>query len=476
MTKTSQQVFHLWQGNLESQDGALQIFQIVDFIWTWARDVYRPQIRRCLSGRVTHPREISPTSTNPFPRSQSVFSVLSVRSVSRTVLDTMQEDETTASEVVNDDLPEFQDAGSHPFLRWSGPRNVSTPWAPHASLRHSDIVVFSFRVLEIPESQESFHDLISSLRYDDEKSIMMLHALKAIQQNQYTLPLNRGQLHDIERSWTGVNTQTPYERSTTGHPDQRVEAFFLFRTFCQQEDWQLKREIYCVIWSPQAASVLNMFIETDIDVFFDEESLPSIQHSEFIKPFQQLRQLSGRQSVAYALQNTSLILLPCGDDSGRGKQLLWRQPQRQGIPEHVIAKTVALFDSASYSEDGIQSYHHQCSRLLWVLRTEQGIDTPAELETVPDNVGKGGAMLAMKPSAWPQQCPRFCLFVLLGHGVYDEAHLGSLLRYTVQEREMYCVIGGAAQETELFSAADRHLLRSWEDSFSRRTMPIGQLS
>jgi hypothetical protein len=475
LTKTLQQVFHLWHGNLESQDGALQIFQIVDFIWTWARDVYRPQIRRCLSGSVAHNREISPTSTHHFSRSQSIFSILSVRSVSRPLLDTMLEDEMSAPEVVGDDQPDFLDASSHPFLRWSGLRDLSTPWAPHTCLRHSDIVMFSFRILEFPETHESFHNLISSLRYDDEKSIMMIHALKAIQQSQYTLPLKRGEIHDIERSWTGVNTQTPYERSKTSHPDQRVEAFFLFRTFCQQEDWQLKREIYCVIWSSKAANVLNSFFETDYNVFSDKESLPLIQHSEFIKPFQQLRQLSGRESVAYALYNTNLILFPCDDDTGRGKQLQWCQPQNQGIAENIIAQTVALFDSASCSEDGMQSYHYQCGRLLWVLPTVLG-DIPAELENIPDSVGKGGAMLAMKPSAWPQQCPRFCLFVLLGHSVYDDANIGSLLGYTVHEREVYCVIGDAALETGPLNADDGHLLRSWERSFSRQTMPRGQLS
>ena len=470
VTKVSQQVFHLWHGNLESQDGALQIFQIVDFVWTWARDVYRPQIRRCLSGHIAYQREISPTSTNPFPRSQSVLSVPSARSFSQPLLDAMVDDDIMAEEVVSDNQPDFQEASSHPFLRWAGHCDV---WTPNTSIRHSDIVMFSFRVLEIPENQQSFHDLIYSLRYNRENSTMMLHALKVILQNQYTLSLKRDQLHDIEKYWTGVNAQTSYGRSITNHPDQRIKTLLLFRTFCQQEDWQLRREVYCVIWSSRAASLLSMILETDINFSFDEDSLLSIQHSEFIRAFQQLRKLSGRRSVAYALHNTSLILLPCDDASGRGSQLQWRQPQSQGIPEHVIAGYVALFDSASCSEDLVQSYYHQFGRLLWVLRTEQGTDTPPDLERIPDNVGEGGAMLTVKPGAWPQQCPRFCLFVLLGHGFHDEAHLGRLLRYTIQVRDMYCVYEDAAQGSEPLTAADRHLLRSWEDSFNRETMPRG---
>lgn len=468
--KTPQQVFHLWHGNLESQDGALQMFQIVDFIWTWARDVYRPQIRKCLSSHASDQREVSPTTTNAFSRSQSVLTVLRARSFSQPLFEPMLEDDTPAQEVANDDQQDFQAANSHPFLRWASHRNVSTSWAPHTSIRHSDVVMFSFRILEIPESQESFHELISSLQYDDqEKLTMMLHALKAIQQGQCTSSLKRGQINDMEKYWTGVNTQTPYGGSMLNRLDEEVEAFFLFRTFCQQEDWQIKREIYCVTWTPRAASVLGMYFGTYIDLTLDDEdSLLSPQYTDFTQAFQQLRKLSGRQSVAYALNNTSLILLPCKDASERGIQLQWREPQSQGMLEQVIAQYVALFDSVSCSENEVRSYHHQCSRLLWVLPTEQAIDTSSGLEAVSDDVGKGGAMLAFKPNAWPRQCPRFCLFVLVGHGFQDEANLGSLLRYTIKERDMYCVFEGAAEDPERLSATDRQLLQSWGDSFGRQ--------
>lgn len=275
VTKNRQKVFQLWHGNLESQDGALQIFQVVDFIWTWARDVYRPQIRRCLRG---HPcqREISPTSTNPIRRSQSVLSVLSARSSSQQpLLETMLEDDITAREVVNNGQPDFQDTSSHPFLRWADHRDLSTPWGPHTSIRHSDIVRFSFRILEIPEGQQSLEDLISSLKYDRENLTMMfLHALKTIQQNQCTLPLKRAQIYDLAKYWTGINAQMPYGQNTMNRrPDQTVDTFFLFRTFCQQEDWQIKREVYCVIWSFRAASVLRTFSKTAI-ISRHKDSLP----------------------------------------------------------------------------------------------------------------------------------------------------------------------------------------------------------
>lgn len=414
-------------------------------------------------------REISPTSTNPFPRSHSVLSGSSAQSVSLPFFDAIPEDDTTAQEGVSDGQLNFQDTSSHLFLKWADHRQLSIPLASQTKVRHSDIVIFSFRILEIPENEESFRDLINSLRYDHENSRVMLHALRVIRQNKYTLPLERGQILDLEKYWTGVNTQTSYGRSTTGLLDQRIRASLLFRTFCQEEDWQLKREVYCVIWSSRAASLLSQFLEIPTNFFFDEDCLPSIQSSEFHRVFQQLHKLSGRQSVAYALDNTSLILLPREGASGRGNQLQWRQPQSQDIPEHIIAKSVALFDSASRSENIVHSCHHQCDRLLWVIRTEEAANIIPGLIKIPDHVGKGGAMLVLKPAAWPQQCPRFCLFVLLSHDFQDQASIGRLLRYTVQMQDMYCVYEDTGKEPEPLSAADKYLLKSWEDSFSRQT-------
>ncbi|KIX03692.1 uncharacterized protein Z518_07245 [Rhinocladiella mackenziei CBS 650.93] len=48
VVKSNLRLFDLWHGCIAFHDGALQLFQIVDFIWTWARDVYGPQLQNCL--------------------------------------------------------------------------------------------------------------------------------------------------------------------------------------------------------------------------------------------------------------------------------------------------------------------------------------------------------------------------------------------------------------------------------------------
>lgn len=38
----------MWNGRISSPDGALQVLLIVDYIFDWARDLYRPSILRSL--------------------------------------------------------------------------------------------------------------------------------------------------------------------------------------------------------------------------------------------------------------------------------------------------------------------------------------------------------------------------------------------------------------------------------------------
>lgn len=40
----SQQIFDLWGGSITSKNGALQLLLIVDYVFEWARDIYREDI------------------------------------------------------------------------------------------------------------------------------------------------------------------------------------------------------------------------------------------------------------------------------------------------------------------------------------------------------------------------------------------------------------------------------------------------
>lgn len=55
MLTFSQQIFDLWGGSITSRNGALQLLLIVDYVFEWARDIYREdilnQLRAVASGQ-----------------------------------------------------------------------------------------------------------------------------------------------------------------------------------------------------------------------------------------------------------------------------------------------------------------------------------------------------------------------------------------------------------------------------------------
>ncbi|PQE30536.1 1,4-alpha-glucan branching enzyme protein [Rutstroemia sp. NJR-2017a WRK4] len=50
---TRYDIFHLWDGSIMSKDSSLQLLLIVDYIFDWARDIYRPYVLRQLKSLVT---------------------------------------------------------------------------------------------------------------------------------------------------------------------------------------------------------------------------------------------------------------------------------------------------------------------------------------------------------------------------------------------------------------------------------------
>ena len=93
-----QRIFNLWNGDVSSKDGALQLRLIIDYISDWARHIYRPAILRplqSLSGgnpgdTISFADSINTLSANPPPgtlANRKQFATLSDEAVSSTLRD-----------------------------------------------------------------------------------------------------------------------------------------------------------------------------------------------------------------------------------------------------------------------------------------------------------------------------------------------------------------------------------------------------
>ena len=213
----------------------MQLVQILDFIWTWARDIHRPSIRKCLRGIGNDIREFSPTSSDAFTRSESFFSDRSLPFVG-TPSSTHQPgfSATNVDYVPNQENSTTRNEFSQTPFKWVGSRDISAMWSPETSVRHSDLVLCSFRALQLPDKHESFESLAQSLENNSRWNTTLSYLLALVQQSQCTIPLRRRFITAIACEWVGAEVTTGSNVET--NPNEIVMASFFFRTLFQREN------------------------------------------------------------------------------------------------------------------------------------------------------------------------------------------------------------------------------------------------
>ena len=174
--------------------------------------------------------------------------------------------------------------------------------------------------------------------------------------------------------------------------------------------------------------------------------------------------MSGKESVAYALQNSSLILESDNRLHEGSSQLQWSPPRDESIAKPVLEKYFRLIKNASRLENALQSNNYHSMRLLKVPQTNDTNGISASFLHTLEHVGNGGAMLAMKADSWPDECPRFCLFILLDRDFDDISLLSDLLRYTIVETEIYVGCEETTQEEPILTVRDKRILENWENT------------
>jgi hypothetical protein len=406
-------------------------------------------------------RPPSPTSTAPYSRAQSILSIHSVRTItstqSRPPLHGVQAEGTSSTGI----QIKFSDARTHHFLRRADPHDLSRPRAQDCTIRHSDIVSFSFRNLDIPEDLENLSTVMGTLRCAPGELEMMMHALNFVRQDQFSLTMKRHQIQQIEEFWTGTVSQQRISSSNTG---QMVKAFYFFRTFFQPKDWQLKRELYCVTFSEKAAALIARIIENHVDYCF-EDNVQTTNPDDVIHELQNLRYLSGRQSVGNAIIEAVLYLSHCDNDGAGGIRVNWHLPD-QRMPKEMAEKFAALFVSVSRTEDSVCSYHRQSESLFLIHRTVEAAEATgvtSGLQDIPDDVCQNEALIMVRASHWPRECPKFCLFVLIDQNFDDTMQLGLFIHRAISTPEMY--FPGGFAEGQSLSRREKETLRSWENSW-----------
>lgn len=440
-------MYDLWHGTVESLDGSLQLLQIVDYLWSWARDIYRRQIRHSLCALAPIIREISPSTDDSFSRSQSILSELRSTSLRAPQVDVIMEDDqptdnftpqTGLSAIPNSDLRLLQYGPNWP--------NEGQCGYPQTALRHSDLIVFSFRLFRCPTPAQSLPNRLTGSGY----RIIMTHFESLLRSGSIVL-LKYGQVRDLERLWTTSEANPPLPAAVL---DERKAAYFHFHTFCRRNDWQIFRELNCVLWD--LTDVQRYTAAVQQEAFSPPYNMTeeSGLHATLVELLSMVRDVSGKASVLDALKNTRSVLSKVPASAEDLSPIRWvagcsshmepfeKSASRWHWPAHFYhesAQTVALRQKPSEREDG--------------------------LGVVPvfKDCGQVGGLLAKRRQSWPTQCPRFCLFVMLDIKASEKSQLKQLLLSVIQEKEIYGIKTERSEQAEVLKD-DRRLIRKWLES------------
>lgn len=170
-----------------------------------------------------------------------------------------------------------------------------------------------------------------------------------------------------------------------------------------------------------------------------------------------------------ALPGASFVLQPFQDTSQDNVQIHWCSPKEEGIPTSMIPQLSTLFNSA-FGGDVVRLHQYLSHSLLQVPQAQQPSNIPSMLLNASDGFDKLQAVMAIKPNFWSQECPRFCLFVLLDKNFDNEDRLRGLLHDTIRAHTFLAVYGHNVQDQPSWSANDEAILQDWKEHFSEENM------
>jgi hypothetical protein len=440
-----QKVYDLWLGSIESEDGALQILQIMDFIWTWARDVYRPQIRRCLGGGMPRIRGISQTSTVAYSRAESVMSDRTLPQISQqfSMEPLTQEMELQPAEIHLEDgrlemQPRFREVNDDPILSWSDPKRGDEGSVVHCMVRHSDRVAFVFRGFQID-------DLLAAANSGNAIRTAMSELLEA----QCVFNLTFNQIEVLKHHWLGQ--EPPGADSSV----DTFNAVLLFSAYCDRANWQITRTLCCLIWSPSLDNT------SDLRSGSRRSEVPrsGTPSSPIIDALDQLRHLRGGDSIHSALDLSMAAL--CNNLATTGDQgaVTWSSVGEGAALPSPVSHLLEVFNT-SPSLVVPPDKQDQGHRILAIIEPNPSANLPSYTSSISHNAVSEKAVLVLKPEEWPVDSPPFCLFTWYHQeeNELDRGKIKQVLNHLVTDKRIH-------RSGQVFPVVHKKLLARWNMSF-----------
>jgi hypothetical protein len=446
----SKQVIDLWMGRVTSRDGALQLLHIIDFICDWARNIFRFEILCCLAGGRENLRHASPTYASRFSTQEPRHgSPTGSEGSPGTHSDTDPDSDTdtagwtetaslgtlTLDDTVMEDPPapigdqgieSHENTTSHPLLKWANTPLHQAPWTRHATIRHSNMSLFVFSHLPLPEDPDTLMECLQQVSGQGAESIgdIARDLISSFLDHTGAMTTTLNRILQLKNEWLKEGNDV-----TTGS-ESPVRALFSFRTCVRSFDWQIVRELWCISCTLLAVQELATIAKSDFEVLRAPTRWSTDMHLFSSSVFSSLHSLTQKDSARAAINSTVLYLAIHVKECGQHCcQWISRDASES------ISKSFSLLSPSVCCHGTLASLVGKGTALMEVLEKPLPIDLKHRLG--PQLSASGGEILLCKGRHWPETAPKWCLMVLNELDFGDNRELGRSLTRAKDKGEYY---------------------------------------
>jgi hypothetical protein len=346
---------------------------------------------------------------------------------------------------------------SHPLLRFSRIHPDSSHWSRHVTIRHSNIVLFSFRHVALPEDIEALGIVLS--RPEVGKISMESPALNCWLALKNGVMITPNGIHLLEQSWTRTTRQTIYE------DDRPIHASIELKAFLRAEDWQLMKVMMCITASRRAMESLRILSGTISPRYWDAtvHCCPCL-----LTDTQAIRSLRDEPSATMAALNIGLSL-ELSEQSNGEMHFSWARKSGR-LTGYYFGQDWSFLNR----QCALEPHYHQSSCFEELLLRRSA---PDFLEAFLKEMGSHGAILLKKGCyGWPKTSPDFCLLVFDNSDFEDAPSLGRKIIRVCDAGDTYMMCDGedlfmVRKETKRYvlDAGDKATISAWVDILEGRS-------
>lgn len=484
-------------GRTTSRDGALQLLLIIDLICEWARDVFRFEISCCLAGGRQNLRGNNLRSASPAPTYESRFSscgpqferltnnslhggvrsspipetpspildtdidtvdfaeTASVASLtlqnSKMELDESMEDYPTAAQ--DESTETCSNSLSHPQLTWTKISD-DAPWTARATIQHSNMCLFVFSHLSLPEDPDS---LLSCLRQASSVGIGSTRAIAdslvvSFTDHSLVKHTTLDRILQLKNDWLW---EPEY---VSNGSENLLRALFAFRTYIRTSDWQVVRELWCISCTAQTLHNLARIAELNMDGVWRSRVRQQAEESPLpASDFEALRRLTGSRAASAAINSKVLYL--CLPSRTNGEAGSFGFPWEACVDSDQLRRSFSLLAPSVCCHGRVVQCINRGVALIEVLKKP----LPKGILRVlgPEIPAIRGAILLQKGQHWPQTTPMWCLMIL------DEIEVerGKELARRLLTQEYYQAFDFAPRHDETGKPYQKALAQTGDDEF-----------